>query len=208
MPAAPAVAPPVAPGTHVSVRLAHVGALPATVEAVEPGALRLVLSVPDSRVRRLAGSEATVEVTTGRGIARYVGLLEVGGAQGELVRIALMGDAERIQRREWARVETVVKVRLRGIDEPLDGVTNTVNVSGGGLLVADPWNMPIGIDVRIELEVEPGAAPVRALGRIVREPGPNRKGVRIVDIGRDDEARLVRFVRERERAALRLARGR
>jgi hypothetical protein len=208
MATAPAAAPPVAPGTHVSVRFEHIGALPATVEAVEPGALRLVLAVPDARVRRLGGTQAAVEVTSGRGIQRFMGSLELDGARPDLLRIALTGEAERIQRREWARVEAVVKVTVRGIDEPVGGDTSTLNISGGGMLVADPWNMPIGIDVRIELEVEPGAAPVRALGRVVREPSAGRKGVRIDDMGREDEERLVRFIRERERAALRLARGR
>jgi hypothetical protein len=208
MAAAPAAAPPVTPGTHVSVRLVHVGALPATIEAVEPGAIRAVLAVPDSRVRRLAGTEVSVEVTSGRGIQRYVGSLELDGKRAELLRVVLTGEAERIQRREWARIDAIVPVRLRGVDEPVEGATTTLNVSGGGMLVNDPWNMPLGIDVRIELEVESGGPPVRALGRVVREGGSDRKGVRILDMGRDDEERLVRFVRERERAALRLARGR
>jgi hypothetical protein len=208
MAAAPVAAPPVTPGTHVSVRLVHVGALPATIEAVEPGAIRAVLAVSDARVRRLAGTEVSVEVTNGRGIQRYVGALELDGARSELLRIVLTGEAQRIQRREWARIDAVVPVRLKGVDEPIDGATTTLNVSGGGILVNDPWNMPLGVDVRIELEVEPGGPPVRALGRVVRESGTARKGVRILDMGRDDEERLVRFVRERERAALRLARGR
>jgi hypothetical protein len=208
MAAAPVAQPPVAPGTHVIVRLPHVGSLPATVEAAEPGAIRVALAVPDSRVRRLGGGEAAIEVTSGRGIQRYVGTLEPDPNRSELLRVVLSGEAERIQRREWARVDAVVPVRVRGVDEPIEGATTTLNVSGGGILVNDPWNMVLGIDVRIELEVEPGAAPIRALGRVVRDGGTSRKGIRIDDMSREDEERLVRFVRERERAALRLARGR
>lgn len=208
MAAAPVAPPPVAPGTHVAVRLPHIGALPATVEAAEPGALRVVLAVADSRVRRLGGSEVSVEVTTGRGIQRYVGTLDLDRGGAEVLRIVISGDAERIQRREWVRVEAVVPVRVHAVDEPIDGETTTVNVSGGGILVADKWHMPMGIDVRVEVQTEPGAEPVRALGRVVRDPGNDQKGIRFVDIGREDEERLVRFIRERERAALRLARGR
>jgi hypothetical protein len=97
---------------------------------------------------------------------------------------------------------------VRAIDEAIGGETTTYNVSGGGILIGDPWGLPIGTDVRIELEVQAGAPRVRALGRVVREPSPDRKGVRIDDLSRDDEARLVRFVRERERAALRMGSGR
>jgi hypothetical protein len=208
MAASPAAPPAVAPGTHVIVRLVHVGALPGTVEVAEPGALRIVLAVPDGRVRRLAGTEAAVEVTSGRGIQRFVGALELDPNRAELLRIVLNGETERIQRREWVRVEAIVPVHLRGIDEPVGGETTTLNVSGGGILVSDPWNMPLGIDVRIELRVETGGTPIRALGRVVREMGKDKKGVCIIDIARDDEERLVRFIRERERVALRLARGR
>jgi c-di-GMP-binding flagellar brake protein YcgR len=200
--------PTIAQGTHVSLGLPHIGELPATVEAVEPAALLLALTIPDRRVSRLGGAEATIEVTTARGIQRFAGTLELIDGSSEIVRILLAGEAERIQRREWARIEAVVPISVRGIEEDLGGDTHTLNVSGGGILISDPWGLPVGLDVRIELEVEAGTAPVRALGRVVREPAADRRGVRIDDIARDDEERLVRFVRERERAALRTGRDR
>jgi c-di-GMP-binding flagellar brake protein YcgR len=203
-------APPpiISPGQHVHVRLPHVGALPATVESVGGGSLIAVLAVPDNRVHRLAGSEVTVEWTTSRGIQRFLGKLELDPGRAEVLRVALHGDVERIQRREWARIEAVVPVRVRGIDEDIGGETTTLNISGGGVLVKDLWDLPLGLDVRIELTPEAGAEPIRALGRVIREAAKDQKGVRIDDIGRDDEERLVRLVRDRERAALRMARGR
>jgi hypothetical protein len=42
----------------------------------------------------------------------------------------------------------------------------------------------------------------------VRVAGTEEKGVRIDSISREDEERLVRLVRERELAALRMSRGR
>jgi PilZ domain len=204
--AAAATAPAVPAGTHVSVRLPHVGAVPATVEATEAGALVLTLAVAESGVARLGGAAVSVEVTSGRGIQRYGGTLQLQPNRPERLRVVLDGDAERIQRRDWARVDAVVPVRVQGVDEPLGGETSTRNVSGRGLLVLDPWRMPLGTDVRIELEVEPGTEPVRALGRVVREAASDLKGIRIDGIARDDEERLVRFVRARELAALRMGR--
>jgi hypothetical protein len=209
MPAAPtAPAPPVATGTHVNLRLPHIGALPATVERSEPGVLVVVLAVPDSRVARLGGQEASVESTTARGIQRFSGTLQLTPNRPDLVRVVVQGEAERIQRREWARIEAVVPISVQAVDEPIGGRTNTLNVSGGGVLVADPWRMPLGLDVRIELEAAPGEPPIRALGRVVREAAVDQKGIRIDDMSRDDEDRLLKFVRERERAALRMGRGR
>jgi hypothetical protein len=201
-----APAPSIPNGEHVQLSLPHVGLLPATVAGVEAGAIVLVLAVKDSRVSRLAGQEVAVEYKTGRGIQRYGGILQIDS--GEQLRVVMQGEAERIQRREWARVDTILPIKIKGIDEPVEGETQTLNISGGGVLVKDKWNMPLGIDVRIELFPEPGGEPIRALGRVVRVAGQDEKGVRIDSISREDEERLVRLVRERELAAARMARGR
>jgi PilZ domain len=201
-----APAPSIPSGEHVQLSLPHVGLLPATVSGVEAGAIVLVLAVKDARVQRLAGTEVAVEYKTGRGIQRYGGILQIDS--GETLRVVMQGEAERIQRREWARVDTILPIKVQGIDEPVGGETQTLNISGGGVLVKDKWNMPLGIDVRIELQAEPGAEPIRALGRVVRVAGTEEKGVRIDSISREDEERLVRLVRERELAALRMSRGR
>ena len=206
MAVAPAATPPVASGTHVMLRLPHVGALPATVEAAEPGALVVVLAVIDNRVHRLGGVEISLEATTPRGIQRFTGSLGLVPGRSELLRIVLTGEPERIQRRDWARIDAVVPIVVQGIAEPLGGATNTLNVSGGGVLIQDPWRLPLGLDVRVELEVAHGQPPVRALGRVVRAAAEDQKGIRIDDLARDDEDRLIKFVRERERVALRMGR--
>ena len=210
MAAAPTIpAPPVAAGTHVMLRLPHIGALPATIEASEPGAIVVVLAVPDRRVARLNGQVVAVEATTPRGIQRFNGTLQLTPGRAEILRIAVAGDGERIQRREWARVEAVVPIQVTVLDDAaLGGRTNTLNVSGGGVLIADPWRLVLGLDVRVEIEAAPGEAPIRALGRVVREAAVDQKGIRIDDMSREDEDRLVKFIRERERAALRTGRGR
>src|SRR3954462_2160036 len=128
-----APAPSIPAGEHVQLSLPHVGLLPATVSAIEDGAIVLVLAVKDSRVHRLAGQEVAVEYKTGRGIQRYGGYLQV--ESGEQLRVVMQGEAERIQRREWARVDTILPIRIKGIDEPVDGDTQTLNISGGGVLV-------------------------------------------------------------------------
>jgi hypothetical protein len=201
-----APSPSIPSGEHVQLSLPHVGLLPATVSAVEPGAIVLVLAVKDARVKRLAGQEVAVEYKTGRGIQRFGGILQIDS--GETLRVVMQGEVERVQRREWARIEAILPIKLKAIDEPIEGETQTLNVSGGGVLIKDKWNMPLGIDVRIELQPEGGGEPIRALGRVVRVASPEEKGIRIDSISREDEERLVRLVRERELAALRMARGR
>jgi hypothetical protein len=202
-PTIPQLAPP---GQHVQVIFPHVGGLPGTVDGADGSGVIVALAVPDSRVPRLDGREVGVEWATGRGIQRLMGTLVAESA--ERVRVIVAGDAERIQRRSWVRVDATAAITVRGVDEPIGGATTTLNVSGGGVLIKDLWKLPLGTDVRIELETEPGAPPIRALGRVVREAAKDEKGIRIDDIGRDDEDRLIRYVRDRERAALRMRAGR
>ena len=195
-------------GEQVAVVLPHVGALPATVESLNGSAVKLVLAVPDDRVKRLAGQEVAIEKTTARGVQRFNGTLAVGGDKGELLTITVAGDAERVQRRNFVRVSAVLPIKIVSLEKGVTaGETTTLNVSGSGVLVKDKWRLPLGVDVRLEITLEPGAEPIRALGRIVRFSSEEEKGIRIEDMSRNDEDRLIKFIRERERAELRLARG-
>jgi hypothetical protein len=203
-----ASAPSIPSGEHVHLSLPHVGLLPAIVSSVEPGAIVLVLTVKDSRVSRLVGGEVAVEYKTARGIQRFGGILQCDDSRPEQLRVVTYGEAERIQRREWARVDTILPISVRGVDEQIGGDTTTLNISGGGVLVSDKWSLPLGLDVRIELLADPKGPPIKAMGRVVRVAGKNEKGIRIDSIAREDEERLVRLVRERELAAMRMSRNR
>src|SRR4051795_319308 len=97
-----APSPSIPAGEHVQLSLPHVGLLPATVSAIEDGAIVLVLAVKDTRVSRLAGTEGAGEYKTGRGIQRFGGILQLDAARPEQLRVVMQGEAERIQRREWA----------------------------------------------------------------------------------------------------------
>jgi nitrogen fixation protein len=198
-------------GQKVSVRLPYVGALPATVEASAGTSLTVALAVPDTRIQRLDGSEVAVESISARGIQRLSGRLVLRGRT-DVFDVQVGGDMERIQRREWARVGAVAPIRIELVEEPdVDlgrGETQTLNVSGGGVLIRDPWRLPLGVDARVEITIEAGQPPVRALARVVRDAGPERRGLRFDDIEPQDSERLMRYVRERERAELRMARGR
>jgi c-di-GMP-binding flagellar brake protein YcgR len=201
--------PPLENGEQVSVVLPHVGGLPATVETVQGSVIGLVLSVPDDRVKRLGGQQVAIEKISGRGIQRFNGTLAVAGRAGELLTITLRGEVERVQRRAFVRVPAVVPIKVISLESGVTaGETTTINVSGSGVLIKDKWHLPLGVDVRIELHLEAGNEPLRALGRVVRFSSEEEKGIRIEDMARTDEDRLIRFIRERERAELRLARGR
>jgi PilZ domain-containing protein len=193
-----------AAGDQVQLTLPYVGALPARVQEASGTTVTVVLAVGDPRVARLAGREASLERTSTRGVHRYTG--DMRRVAGEIVTFVVTGEPERVQRRDWARVEAVLPVEVDPLERSATGgKTTTLNVSAGGLLVLDPWRLVVGTDVRIALELPTGA--IRALCRVVRDAGDGRTGMAIDDLERDHEDRLVRYVRERERAELRLSRG-
>jgi c-di-GMP-binding flagellar brake protein YcgR len=166
----------------------------------------VALTARDDRVARLVGQEIAVELLSGRGIYRHTGKL-TGERNGSLT-VALSGDVERIQRREFVRVPAYLDVAVHGVDEPLGGETTTLDISGAGIQITDPWNLPLGLDVRVELKL-PEGPPVKSLGRVVRQGAEeNQKGIRLDGIARPDEDRLMRYIREREVQALRASRNR
>jgi hypothetical protein len=192
--------PPLQTGQHVIVRSTQLGGLPATIERADAGSVSAVLAVKDDRVPRVVGRDIAIEAMTGRGVLRYSGSLskESGG----VLSIALTGEVERIQRREFVRVSAHVTVTVQGIDTELGGETVTLDISGRGILISDPWALPLGLDVRVELGL-PGGDPVSALGRVVRQAAEDQKGIRLDDLPPSDEDRLIKFIRERELQALR-----
>jgi hypothetical protein len=201
-----ASAPSLQPGQHIQVRNVHLGALPATIDKLDGVVVKLALAVKDERIAWLVGHEMAIEATSGRGIHRYGGSLTA--QSGGSLTIALTGNVERIQRRDYVRVPAHLPIAVRGVEEKIGGDTHTVDVSGAGVLIADEWGLPLGLDVRVELRL-PEGEPVRSLGRVVRQGADDKqKGIRLDGLARADEDRLMKYIRDRELQALRAARGR
>ena len=170
----------------------------------------LVLAVKDPRVQRLAGGEVAVEYKTGRGIQRFGGILQLDAGRPEQLRVITARARPSASSAASGRASRrILPISVKGIDEPVGGETQTLNVSGGGVLVKDKWNMPLGTDVRIELQAEPGGPPIQ-------RPRPRRPRRRHRREGHADRLDLARgrgapgasSSRERELAALRMSRGR
>lgn len=196
---------------HVTVRLPDSEKeLEARVDDADDEHLTLVLSSPpEGSVDRLRDRPAVVEYTTPRGVYRLSGAIAGRGDSPDVLEVRRDGHDDHIQRRDFVRVEAVQPLQVT-ITDPLRGAahTTTLNVSGGGVLLTDPLGLPEGSEIDLELQIVPGDPPVRATGRVVRAVGDDAKGVQIETIAREDRERLVRFVTERERMALRIARGR
>jgi hypothetical protein len=197
---------------YVTVQLAQIGGLPAVVESEDDTEVLLSLAtkVP-AGLERVLDRPVRIECISARGIQRVTGLAVWTPEQPEQLRITKEDD-DLIQRRDAVRVQAVAPAVVTVLAMPPGGdgpppapvKTTSLNVSTTGVLVRS--ELPMGTQVRVELELEAAGPPVVLTGRIVREER-DEKGVCIDDISRLDQNRLNRFVTEKQRAELRMSRS-
>ena len=188
-------------GQTVLLRLGAGAAIAARVDTVDADVAVLVLLTPPLRPP-VAGQPAEVEGTSKRGVVRFdVTIKDVDGRG--TVRVAARADgAATVQRRDFVRVDAVVPVVVRdgGPDGPPHEAM-TLNVSGGGLLLAGVSGLQEGDSAFVAIDLEDGSPPVEALVTVVRIAERNSRAVRIASISARDEQRIVRFAFARERQA-------
>jgi hypothetical protein len=167
----------------------------------------VVLVVLTEIARPPAGgdSDATLEYTSVRGIIRLHG--EAVFEDASLVRFRADGDPEVIQRRQFVRVHAS---REAIIDSPplhAPRSTQTVDISGGGMLLAGASHLRIDDMVRFEIRFGDGEESAEGVARVVRVDDNGRRGLRFEAINEDDRQRLIRYVFELMREARAKTRG-
>jgi hypothetical protein len=201
---------------YVTVQLAQLGGLPAVVESEDDGQVLLSLAtkVP-AGLQRVLDRPVRIECVSARGIQRVTGRADWSPDQPEQLRVTKEDD-DLIQRRDAVRVQAVAPAVVTVLAMPPAGdgppstlpsapiTTTSLNLSTTGVLVRA--ELPMGTQVRVELELEPATPPVVIVGRIVREER-DEKGVHIDDISAPDQNRLSRFITEKQRAELRMSRS-
>lgn len=187
---------------HGRVVLPQVGELDARV-ALQPGgrATALLLAHPSRSLQDTVGERVTLDIPTPRGLL-HCDAHVVDVPSHEIVELDLDAEPELIQRRDNVRVEAFVPIFIESV-EP-DGPTfdtRTLDIGGGGALVAHLGSLEVGTTARVTLLYADDAAPVTAQAAVVRDAGENRRGLRFDTISARERDRLVKYVFERERHA-------
>jgi c-di-GMP-binding flagellar brake protein YcgR len=104
-----------------------------------------------------------------------------------------------LQEREYVRVMSARPVLVyRGADErPISSYT--VDVSGGGLLLAGPDTLSVGESISFLLTIVQGDPPIKGVGEVVRRDDRGRRPISFTSIADLDRRRLVRFIFECQR---------
>jgi hypothetical protein len=194
----------------VTLHVGDLDAMPARVEADDAETVTLVVAVrPDPRLARLRAPRGTLEYTTPTGVHRITGAMAPDPAHPEILRLRRDDQGHTIQRRDAVRVDAVLPVTLTLLDEEeRTAPTTTLNLSTRGVLLREPFRLDLGQVVALVLELDPAGAPLELLGRVARRAERGETGVGIERIGRADETRLVRYITERQRVAMRIRRAR
>jgi hypothetical protein len=182
--------------------------LPARVDTDDGTVLTVVLVLrPEQRAFPVPVRRCSVEWTTRNGLHRVSGTVSSVDPRPEVLHVVRDDGSEQVeQRREAVRVEVVVEAAFTVVGAEDRAETNTLDVSSAGLCIRDPLDLDVNVVIDVELRIAP--APVRARAVVVRARRPGEKGVRIEEIGPDDHHRLARFVVERQRLELKVARER
>ncbi len=198
-----APAPAVLPEVHddVMLNLGGGGRIPARVLERGEDTMLLAITVPTRPLSPAQMEDMIIEYTGRRGRVRLHGTcLMEDPNDSDLVRINSPRSVEVLQEREYVRIRSARPVLVYSAREQQQVQSYTVDVSGGGLLLAGPETLQIGEEVKFRLTLTPGVLPVSGTGHVVRTDGQGRLGVVFDEISDLDRRRLVRFIFECQRA--------
>jgi hypothetical protein len=151
--------------------------------------------------RSLAGArlqETVIEFTSDRGRVRLRGTVSSEG--NELLRFTELYSTEVLQEREFVRVKSTRPVLVSTSAGRASIQSYSVDLSGGGMLLAGPSTLKIGEAIQFRLTTTPGATPIVGTGTVVRTDVRGHRGVSFDSIGEGDQRRLVRFLFECQRS--------
>ncbi len=142
--------------------------------------------------------ELQLEFTNPRGRIRLQGTVTLEDR--ELLRFREVTSVELIQQREYVRVQSTRPVLV--ITGSAHGTVQTysVDISGGGMLLAGPTTLKVGEQVEFRLTIAKGDPPITGVGTVVRADTQGRRALCFDEIGEGEHRRLVHFIFECQRA--------
>jgi hypothetical protein len=164
----------------------------------------VVLVILDEERENDSVEAAKLEYTSRRGLIKLRG--EAVFEDPSLIHFHPDGDAEILQRRDFVRVHTPHPVT---VESPLEGRrrVHTVDLSGGGMLVADDESLAVDQTIRFAISVVTTELPIEGIARVVRVREDGKRALMFEQIAEHDRQRLIRFVFECMRTARARTRG-
>ncbi|HEX2016894.1 MAG TPA: PilZ domain-containing protein [Solirubrobacteraceae bacterium] len=181
-------------GTALALRLVGCPELSGRVRASAGGALDL--STDPGQTQPPPGAQGFVEFVGEEGVCQLPGRVSAVSIGGLVFEHA--GVVELLRRRAFVRAAMELEVSLTRLERgSLAVAARTVDVSGGGLLLARPGPLEVGELLEFELRLDSGP-PLRGRCRPVRRTADGHMGVQITELEPADRDRLVHRVFARQ----------
>jgi hypothetical protein len=188
--------------------------VPASVARSGDGWLDLLLQATPATPPSLLGRSALfVEFVNDEGLCRLQARKGLGaereGGYGvdDVMRIDHDGAVQLLQARAFIRADMAAAVLLRHAVTGQEQWTTTVDLSGGGALLAATAGAREGDSFDFEIELSEHEPPVSGRLRVVRLTGTRQVGVQFTELAESDQGRLVRHVVDVQAAAREARRG-
>lgn len=174
-----------ATGERISARVLESG----------PDALLVAIMVPIEPLTAGQLERTVLEFVGPNGRVRLSGESVVSDpSDRDLLRIEQPRSIEVLQEREYVRIQAARPVIVYGGPDKIPIQSYTVDVSGGGFLLAGPDSLKIGDEVQFQITLTAGELVIGGTGRIVRIDGRGRRAVAFDSISDVDRRRLIRFI--------------
>jgi PilZ domain len=169
-----------------------------------PDMLLVAILVPvELRQSQLEGM--TLEYTASSGRISLQGAITIENpAQPDVLRVDSPRSVEVLQQREFVRINAARPVLVYAGRDRIEIESYTVDLSGGGFLLAGPDTLRIGDEIQFLLTLTPGELPITGTAKVVRTDLRGRRAVSFETISDLDQRRLVRFIFDCQRTELRM----
>ena len=199
-PANAAIVPP-GRGEGVSLSVSGGARIPARVVESDPRSLLIAITVPTRPLSAAQLDDLVLEYNSPRGRVRLQGIFELENpGDPDLLRLHEPGSVEVLQERRYVRIQSARPVTVYGGSDHGQLESYTVDISGGGFLLAGTASLALKDEVTFRLSLATGTTPITGGGRVVRIDSMGRRAIAFESISELDRRRLIRFIFECQRA--------
>jgi hypothetical protein len=179
--------------------------IPARVLESGRGMLQVAITVPVEPLSPRQLEALVVEFQGPNGRVHLTGTASVEDpSDPDVLRIDSPRSIDVVQEREYVRIKSARPALVFGGPDLIQIESCTVDISGGGFLLAAADALKIGDQVHFQIDLAAGEPPVCGTGKVVRIDPHGHRGVGFDEIKDLDQRRLVRYIFECQRAELRL----
>lgn len=166
-----------------------------------PDSLLVAIMIPVGRLSAAQLDGLVLEFVAPQGRVRLTGTVSIEDpSDPDVLRLDGPRSVEVLQEREFVRIMSARPAVVYGGAGKPSVQSFTVDLSGGGFLLAGPDSLRMGEEVKFQITLTPGVLQISGTGKVVRIDAQGRRAVAFTDISELDRRRLVHFIFECQRA--------